>query len=134
MTRRKLPLVLAGLAIMMLQSFLSPSGPCASTDDELVTLARSRNRVVIAEFGLGLCRQCKAQSAILEKIRETYKDKVVVRMVQLNKEQQLTARYQIETIPHLVFFEPSGNVALRKTGVMKYEDIAAQLSRMGVAP
>ncbi len=29
---------------------------------------------------------------------------------------------------------PSGNIALRKTGGMKYEDIAAQLSRMGVAP
>ncbi len=134
MTRRKLPLVLAGLAIIILGAVLPPSGPCASTDDELVTLARSRNRVVIAEFGLGLCRQCKAQSAILEKIRETYKDKVVVRMVHVNKEQQLAARYQIETIPHLIFFEPSGNVALRKTGVMKYEDIAAQLSRMGVAP
>ena len=134
MTRKKLPLVFAGLAILMLLAVLSPSGPCASTDDELVALARSRNRVVIAEFGLGLCRQCKAQSAILEKIRETYKDKVVVRMVHVNKEQQLTARYQIETIPHLVFFEPSGNVALRKTGVMKFEDIAAQLSRMGVAP
>ncbi len=134
MTRKKLPLVLAGLAIMILLAVLPPSGPCASTDDELVTLARSRNRVVIAEFGLGLCRQCKAQSAILENIRETFKDKVVVRMVHVNKEQQLTARYQIETIPHLIFFEPSGDVALRKTGVMKYEDIAAQLSRMGVAP
>ncbi len=134
MTRRKLSLVLAGLAILTLLPVLSPSGLCSSTDDELIALARSRNRVVIAEFGLGLCRQCKAQSAILEKIQETYKDKVVVRMVHVNKEQQLTARYQIETIPHLIFFEPSGNVALRKTGVMKYEDIAAQLSRMGVAP
>ena len=134
MTRRKLPPVLAVLTIMMLLTVLSPSGPCASTDDELVALARSRSRVVIAEFGLGLCRQCKAQSAILEKIRETYKDKVVVRMVHVNKERELTDRYRIETIPHLIFFEPSGNVALRKTGVMKYEDIATQLSRMGVAP
>ena len=134
MTRKKLPLVFAGLAILMLLAVLSPSGPCASTDDELVALARSRNRVVIAEFGLGLCRQCKAQSAILEKIRETYKDKVVVRMIHVNREQRLTARYRIETIPHLVFFEPSGNVAFRKTGVMTFEDIAAHLSRMGVAP
>ena len=134
MTHAKLPLGLAVLSILMLPAVLPPSGPCAAVDDELVTLARSGNRVVIAEFGLGLCRQCKAQSAILEKIREAFKDKVVVRMVHVNKEQQLTARYQIETIPHLIFFEPSGNVAFRKTGVMKHEDISAQLSRMGVAP
>ncbi len=134
MTHAKLPLGLAVLAIVLPLAVLPPSGPCAAGDDELVALARSRNRVVIAQFGLGLCRQCKAQSAILENIRETYRDKVVVRMVHVNEEQQLTARYQIETIPHLIFFGPSGSVALRKTGVMKYEDITAQLSRMGVAP
>ncbi len=134
MTRNKLPHALAGLAAMVLLAVMPPARPCASTDDELVTLARSRNRVVIAEFGLGLCGQCKAQSAILDKIRETYKNKVVVRMVHVNTEQQLTARYRVETIPHLIFLDPSGNVVLRKTGVMKYEDVAAQLSRMGVAP
>jgi len=90
--------------------------------------------VLIADFGLGLCRQCKAQSEILDKVRTTYRDKVIVRMVHVNKEQALTERYQVEMIPHLVFFDPSGNVALRKTGVMSYEDVSAQLSRMGVKP
>ncbi len=132
MKRRTLLLILAGLAIATLPAALPSPGACASTDDELVALARSSNRVVIAEFGLGLCRQCKAQSAILDRIRETYKGKVIVRMVHVNREHQLTARYRIETIPHLVFFDPAGIVALRQTGVMSFEDISAQLSRMGV--
>lgn len=110
------------------------AGPPAGGDDALVSLARERGRVVIADFGLGLCRQCKAQAAILDKVGEVYGDKVVVRMVPVNKEQGLTARYGVETIPHLVFFDPSGDIRLRRTGVMSFEDIAAQLKRMGVSP
>ena len=123
---------ITGIALLLVAVLVSP-GTHAS-DDELVSLARSNNRVLIADFGLGLCRQCKAQSEILDKVRTTYRDKVIVRMVHVNKEQALTARYQVEMIPHLVFFDPSGNVALRKTGVMSYEDVSAQLSRMGVKP
>ncbi len=110
------------------------AGPPVAGDDALVSLARERGRVVIADFGLGLCRQCKAQSAILDKVGEVYGDKVVVRMVPVNKEQALVARYGVETIPHLVFLDPAGEVRFRKTGVMSFEDIAAQLSRMGVTP
>jgi thioredoxin-like negative regulator of GroEL len=123
---------ITGIALLLV-AVLAPPGTHAS-DDELVSLARSNSRVLIADFGLGLCRQCKTQSEILDKVRTTYRDKVIVRMVHVNKEQALTARYQVEMIPHLVFFDPSGNVTLRKTGVMSYEDVSAQLSRMGVKP
>lgn len=122
----------AATPLLLVFLLLLPFGSPASGEDELVSLARSRNRVLVADFGLGLCRQCKAQSEILEKVRAAYKDKVVFRMVHVNKEQALTARYRVEMIPHLVFFDPSGNVALRKTGVMSFEDISAQLSKMGV--
>ena len=122
-----------GIALLLFLLLLVPSASYASGEDELVSLARSKNRVLIADFGLGLCRQCKAQSEILEKVRAAYKEKVVVRMVHVNKEHALTARYRVETIPHLVFLDPAGNVTFRYTGVMSYEDISAQLSRMGVS-
>jgi thioredoxin-like negative regulator of GroEL len=109
-----------------------PLGSFAYGEDELVSLARGRNRVLIADFGLGLCRQCKAQAEILDRVQAAYKDKVVVRMVHVNKEQALTARYEVEMIPHLIFFDPSGKVSFRKTGVMSFEDISAQLTRMGL--
>jgi len=124
----------AGIALLLFLLLLGPFGSFAAGEDEIVSLARSKNRVLIADFGMGLCRQCKAQSEILDKVRAAYKEKVVVRMVHVNKEQALTARYQVEMIPHLVFFDPAGNVTFRNTGVMSYDDISAQLSRMGVKP
>lgn len=125
-------LFLAGQAASQGPPAAAGAGP--SADDALVSLARGQKRVVIADFGLGLCRQCKLQAAILERVKGVYGDKVIVRMVPVNKEQGLTARYGVETIPHLVFLDPAGEVRFRRTGVMSFEDIAEQLRRMGVAP
>jgi thioredoxin-like negative regulator of GroEL len=102
------------------------------SEDELVSLARSGRKVVIADFGMGYCRQCKTQAATLDEIRETYGDKVIVRMVNVGKETGLTKRYEVEWIPTLVFIDPGGKVVLKKVGPLAYEEIAAQLSRMGV--
>ncbi len=131
----------AGIFLLLFLAGQAAShGPSAAAgaglpaDDALVSLARGQKKVVIADFGLGLCRQCKLQAAILERVKGVYGDKVIVRMVPVNKEQGLTARYGVETIPHLVFLDPAGEVRFRRTGVMGFEDIAEQLRRMGVPP
>ncbi len=109
-----------------------PPSASATADDELVSLAKSREKPVIADFGLGICMQCKKQSAILEEIRETYGDKVIVRMVNVGKEGELTKRYEVELIPTLVFIDPKGKIVLKKVGPLGYDEIRSQLSRMGV--
>jgi len=100
--------------------------------DELISLAISSRKPVIADFGLGFCRQCKTQAATLKEIRETYGDKVIVRMVNVVKETDLRKRYEVEWIPTLVFIDPKGKVVLKKVGPLGLEEIRGQLSRMGV--
>ncbi|MGE5664292.1 MAG: thioredoxin family protein [Deltaproteobacteria bacterium] len=128
----------AMLLLLVLVAPAGPTGPYAAAgapppgDDALVSLARDTGRILIADFGLGMCMQCRNQAAILEKVKDAYGDRVVVRMVPVNKEQGLVALYGVETIPHLVFLDPAGEVRFRRTGVMSFDDIAAQLRRMGV--
>jgi thioredoxin-like negative regulator of GroEL len=95
-------------------------------------LARDAGRPVIADFGLGLCRQCKQQSSTLKEIEAAYGDRVFVRMVMVNREQALVDRYKVELIPTLVFFDPAGREAFRKVGPLPYKEIRDQLARMGV--
>ncbi len=109
-----------------------PLWASATADDELVSLAKSRGKPVIADFGLGICMQCKKQSATLEEIRETYGDKVIIRMVNVGKEGELTKRYEVELIPTLVFIDRKGKIVLKKVGPLGYDEIRSQLSRMGV--
>lgn len=108
-------------------SFASP--PPA---DELVALAKTGGKPVIADFGLGFCMQCKKQAETLERVRKAYGEKVIIRMVNAVKEKGLMSRYEVEMVPTLVFIDSAGNVVLKKVGPLGYEEIRAQLSRMGV--
>ncbi len=109
-----------------------PAWASAVADDELVSLAKSGGKPVIAEFGLGICMQCKKQKATLEEIREAYGDKVNIRMVNVQKEDELVKRYEVELIPLVVIIDKKGKVVLKKVGPLGYEEIRAQLSRIGV--
>jgi thioredoxin-like negative regulator of GroEL len=95
-------------------------------------IAREARRPVIADFGLGLCKQCKEQRATLDQVEAAYGDRIVVRMVMVNKEGALVDRYQVEMIPLLVFFDAAGKEAYRKVGPLPYGEIRDQLARMGV--
>ena len=109
-----------------------PLWTSAVPEDELVSLAKSGRKPVIADFGLGLCQQCRKQKVTLDEIRETYGDKIIIRMVNVGKEGDLTMRYEVELIPTLVFIDPKGNIVLKKVGPLGYEEIRKQLSGMGV--
>lgn len=109
-----------------------PLRASAAPEDELVSLAKSGRKPVIADFGLGFCQQCRKQKATLDDIREAYGDRIVIRMVNVGKETDLTKRYDVEWIPTLVFIDPAGNIVLKKVGPLGYDEIRRQLSRMGV--
>lgn len=109
-----------------------PLRASAASEDELVSLAKSSRKAVIADFGMGLCQQCKKQTATLEKIRKTYGEKVIIRMVNVGKDIDLTNRYEVKWIPTLVFIDSKGKIVLKKVGPLGYEEIRRQLTRMGV--
>ena len=122
-------------AICIMVAVLPGAGPSLAASpatDELVELAKKGGKPLIADFGLGFCMQCKKQAETLKEIREAYGDKVVLRMVNVGKEQALTSRYEVELIPTLVFIDGTGKVVLKKVGPMGYDEIRNQLSRMGV--
>jgi len=108
-------------------SFASPP-----PTDELVALAKTGGKPLIADFGLGFCMQCKKQAETLERVLKAYDGKVTIRMVNAVKEKELMSRYEVEMVPTLVFIDAAGNVALKKVGPMGYDAIRDQLSRMGV--
>jgi thioredoxin-like negative regulator of GroEL len=95
-------------------------------------IAREDHKPVVADFGLGFCRQCKQQTATLKEVEAAYGDRVAVRWVHVNLEGALVERYQVEMIPLLVFFDATGKEAFRKVGPLPYKEIRDQLARMGI--
>jgi len=123
------------LAIFIMVAVLPGAGPSIAASpaaDELVSLAKSTGKPVIADFGLGFCMQCKKQAETLERVQKAYGEQLIVRMVNAVKEQGLMSRYEVEMVPTLVFIDAAGNVVLKKVGPMGYDAIRDQLTRMGV--
>ena len=96
------------LAVIIVVAVLPGSGPSLAASpapDELVSLARSAGKPVIADFGLVFCMQCKKQAETLERVRKAYDGKVTVRMVNAVKEQQTeieTLKARLERLEHLL--------------------------------
>jgi len=112
----------------------SAGEPAPLTSDPLVAQARSAGKVVIADFGLGICATCKQQMKVLDNIAGDYRGKVVVRFVHVNRERALADFHLVTEVPTLLFYRPDGSTALRQVGGMNYLQIADQLERMGVRP
>ncbi len=141
MRKRLLPPrpLLAALALLLtlLAAFVVPAGAPAADrppDTELTRLARSEGKVVIADFGLGTCKTCKQQKVVLDNIARDYEGKVVVRIVNVYKEQELAAAYDIQQIPTLLFFSPGGEIFEENIGGLNYLQIAETLEKAGVKP
>lgn len=124
------------LALLALLTFLlaclPASGSATDGAPDPADLAREAGKPVIADFGLGLCKQCKQQKATLDEIEAAYGGRIVVRMVMVNRESALVDRYKVELIPTLIFFDAAGKETFRKVGPLPYKEIRDQLARMGV--
>lgn len=97
--------------------------------------AKRSGKVVIADFTLGgICKMCKEQMAVLDEVMPAYGDKVILQLVHVGKEAVTVDRYNVSTIPALVFFDANGKVAGRFDGVVTPKGkIEKQLSSMGVS-
>ena len=128
------PRKFASLLLVILLLAAASAGPVRAENDrrDPASIAREGRKPVIADFGLGLCRQCKMQTATLKEIEAAYGNRVIVRWVHVNVEGALVDRYKVEMIPLLVFFDETGKETFRKVGPLPYGEIRDQLARMGI--
>lgn len=103
------------------------------TKEDPAEMARKAGKVVVADFTLGLCRKCKEQALVLESVKARYGDRILIRVVSTQREPELVDRYEVSTVPLLLFFDPSGKAVARFEGaVSPLAKIEKQLATMGV--
>ena len=92
----------------------------------------SENLPTLVDFGSTTCEPCKAMVPILDSIEKQYKDKVVVKFVNVYTDFTNTQKYNIRTIPTQIFFDSTGKVIYRHEGVLYENKIIQKLVEMGV--
>jgi len=87
---------------------------------------------MVVDFGSNSCIPCRQLRPVLQKVRKDHEGKLEVLIIEIQKNQQLAAEYQIQVMPTVVFIDKTGKEVFRHQGFMSEEKIKEQLAKMGV--
>ena len=87
---------------------------------------------MVVDFGSNSCIPCRQLRPVLQKVRKDHEGRLEVLIIEIQKNQQLAAEYQIQVMPTVVFIDKVGQEVFRHQGFMSEEKIKEQLARMGV--
>ena len=86
----------------------------------------------LLDFGRGKCIPCKAMAPILKELSEEYKDRVIIKILEIDQEAPLTTANRIRLIPTQIFFDAKNREVLRHEGFMSKDDIKKVFQKIGV--
>ena len=86
----------------------------------------------LLDFGRGKCIPCKKMAPILKELSEEYNNRVVIKIIEIDQERELTEANKIRLIPTQIFFDSKNKEVLRHEGFMSKEDIKKVFEKMGV--
>ena len=70
---------------------------------------------VLVDFHAEWCGPCKVQSPILKEVASEMKEKVRVLKIDVDKNQAVSMKYQIQSVPTLILFK-NGKIIHRQSG------------------
>jgi len=86
----------------------------------------------LLDFGAGTCIPCKKMAPILQELSEEYKGRVVIKIIEIYQERELTRANRIQLIPTQIFFDSKNKEVYRHVGFMDKEQIKKIFEKMGV--
>ena len=78
--------------------------------------------VVLVDFFANWCMPCKMLSPVLEEASELFGDKVSIYKVDVDKDNELAARFNVMSIPNLILFK-DGKAVNQHVGFTSKQDI-----------
>ena len=103
----------------------------ARFEDEVIR--KSLETPVLVDFWATWCAPCKTLGPILDKLAAEYHGAFVVAKVDVDKEQELAAAFQIRSVPTMVVFK-DGQVLGAIPGALPEGQLREMLAQVGVQP
>lgn len=105
------------------------SKPMDITDDAFDTEVLQSDKPVIVDFWATWCGPCKMIAPILEEIAGEYDDKVKIVKIDVDSNSQTAGKYNIMSIPSLLFFK-NGEMVDQVVGAIPKAQLAARLDKV----
>lgn len=105
------------------------SKPVEVTDASFESEVLQSDRPVIVDFWATWCGPCKMIAPILEEIASEYGDKVKVTKLDVDSNNATAGKYNIMSIPSLLFFK-NGEIVDQVVGAIPKAQLAARLDKV----
>jgi len=76
----------------------------------------NENKLTIVDFHALWCGPCKTQAPILKQVADEHGSAVRIIKIDVDKNQQIASRYQIQSVPTLMIFK-NGKIIHKQAGV-----------------
>ena len=84
------------------------------------------DKPVLLDFSAEWCQPCKMMTPILKKVSDELGDKVRVLKIDVDKNQAIAQKWQIQGVPTIMIFK-SGKQLFRQSGVIPAEQLISLL-------
>ncbi|MDY5858450.1 MAG: thioredoxin domain-containing protein [Porphyromonas sp.] len=85
---------------------------------------------VLIDFYATWCPPCKALAPLLEELQTELAGKIQIYKIDVDAEEELTALYNIRTVPTLLFAHPSDDKPTLMLGVMGKGELMEQVNKL----
>ena len=92
--------------------------------------APNPGKPALYDFGRGMCIPCKEMEKVLTDIKGEYGDQVEVRLVMMEKNEDLFKQYKIMLVPTQVFLDASGKELDRHIGALSKDEVVKKLKEL----
>ena len=87
-----------------------------------------QSKPVLIDFFADWCGPCKTMSPILKQVKDELGESVSIIKIDVDKNQQLAAKYQVRGVPTLMLFK-NGKQLWRQSGVVQKDDIISIINK-----
>jgi thioredoxin 1 len=92
--------------------------------------APAQGKPALYDFGRGMCLPCKEMEKVLAAIESEYGNQIEVRLVMLEKNEDLFKQFKIIMVPTQVFRDASGKEVDRHVGALTKEQVVQKLKEL----
>ncbi len=108
----------------------SSSEKISTTNDSSGVIAK--NLPILIDLGRGTCKACKMMLPILEELKDEYKGRAIIKIIDIRYDPEPARFYKIRLIPTQIFFDVSGKEVYRHEGFMDKTSITQKFLEIGV--
>ena len=118
--------------LLMVSCLAGATPPFAAETAAPLPEIPSKDQVTMLNVGVEICLSCQRMMSIIKELEREYRGKVAVIYVELPKHREVSAKYELRSVPTQIFFDKGGKEKFRHEGYLSKKRCVGVLEKMGV--